>query len=294
MKKVHSAEQLFHLFCNMTNKDLEGFRTSSRNVYFQDGTLYSYGSHYPMAKKYSAFTGTNYKEIILINSDRSTVTTQNHKSQILSSKKPGQLVFYVPDIKDPKNKENQVELLNNIVDSIDAVIRRLKYNTVNDVTRAVRDYNLYAQAFKLKQFELPVDLYTDLAIVSNETEKRNEKKLEEQLKISNLQRLADKEKYKEQVKLWYTCENTQHVSWVHFDLDYDPVRINGEIAESNKNAKVDLRLAKNFCDALKQGRVQAGYKLGPFEVVSIDETFVQIGCHKINIKQAINTILGGQ
>ncbi len=35
MKRVHSSQQLMHLFCNMVNADLEGFRTSSRNIYFE-------------------------------------------------------------------------------------------------------------------------------------------------------------------------------------------------------------------------------------------------------------------
>lgn len=292
MRKVHSARQLFHLFCNMTNADLEGFRTSSSNVYFEDGVLWSYGRHYPMAVKTSFGVGAEHREVILLNSEKSSVTTQKHKSQIHSSKKPNQWLFYVPNIQNPRSSENVEHLMNKVVDSIDAVLRCLKYQYIDDVTRAIEKHNQYAKAFNLKPFSLEPAFYTDLAILSRDTQARNEVKEKEKYARQDAERAANRARWANEVKLWYTCENTTNISSAYFGLDYDPIRVNGEIVESPRGVKVSLNEARAFALALKSGRVQVGDKIDAFEVESIDEKFIQIGCHKLNIEQALKAVLG--
>jgi hypothetical protein len=293
MKKVHSSRQLMHLFCNMTNGDLEGFRTPSKNIYFEDGVLWSYGRHYPMARKLGVGIGHEFREIVLINSVKSSVTTQKHKSQICSSTKPNQWVFYVPNIREPRASENVEHLLNEVVDSIDAVLRCLKYNYIDEVTRKIDTFNQYATAFRLKRFTLNAEFYTLLAILSRDTQARNEVKEKEKYARQDAERAANRARWANEVKLWYTCENTTNISSAYFGLDYDPIRVNGVIVESPRGVKVSLEDARAFALALKSGRVQVGDKIDAFEVESIDETFIQIGCHKLNIKQALNAVLGG-
>jgi hypothetical protein len=293
MRKVHSARQLFHLFCNMTNADLEGFRTSSSNVYFENGVLFSYGAHYPMARKLGVGIGHEFREIVLINSEKSSVTTQKHKSQIRSSTKPNQWVFYVPNIREPRASENVEHLMNEVVDSIDAVLRCLKYNYIDEVTRKIDTFNQYATAFRLKRFTLNAEFYTLLAILSRDTQARNEVKEKEKYARQDAERAANRARWANEVKLWYTCENTTNISSAYFGLEYDPIRVNGEIVESPRGVKVSLEDARAFALALKSGRVQVGDKIDAFEVESIDEKFIQIGCHKLNIEQALNAVLGG-
>jgi hypothetical protein len=293
MKRVHSSRQLFHLFCNMTNHDLEGFRTSSRNVYFENGVLFSYGAHYPMARKTAFGVGANYKEVILINSEKSSVTTQKHKSQIWSSKKPNQWVFHVPNIREPKARENAEHLMNEVVDSIDAVLRCLKYQYMDNVIQAVEKFNQYATAFNLKPFKLDAEFSVLLAILSRDTEARNEAKSKEKYAKQDAERAANRARWANEVKLWYTCENTTNISSAYFGLNYDPIRVNGEIVESPRGVQVPLSEAINLCKVIQNSRVGiVGMKLGEFEILSRDEEFIQIGCHKINIQQAIGAILG--
>lgn len=295
MKRVHSTEQLFHLFCNMTNSDLEGFKTPSRNVYFENGVLFSYGPHYPMARKTSIGTGSDYREIVLINAEKSSVTTEKHKNQIAGSTKPNQWVFHVPNIRDPKAKENEVHLMNGIVDAVDAVLRGLKYNYIDEVTRKIEGFNQYASAFKLKPFKLDPEFYTDLAIRSRDTQKKNEIREREKYAKQDAERAANRAKWAKEVSLWYTCQNTMNISSAYFGLDYDPVRVNGDRVESPRGASVPLYDAKNLCLALKNSRVGiVGHKIGEFEILDCDREkgFIQIGCHKINIEQAIKAVLG--
>jgi len=292
MKRVHSGRQLLHLFCNMTNADLEGFRTSSRNIYFENGVLFSYGTHYPMARKTSFGTGTNYREIILINSERSTVTTQKHKAQLRGSVKSSQWVFCVPNIIEPRAVENSEHLMNEIVDAISSVLRCHKYSSVDYVTRKIGDHNQYAKSFNLKAFNLDSEFYAILAVLSRDTEKRNEVKSKQKNAKQDAERAAHRAMCANEVELWYTCKNTMNISSAYFDLGYDPIRVNGDIVESPRGVKVSLREAQEFARLLELGRVQIGMKVSEFTVESMDSEFIQIGCHKLNIKQAVKAVLG--
>ncbi len=173
MKKVHSTKQLAHLFCNMVNADLEGFKTPSKNMYFQNGVLYSYGPHYPMAAKHSVGIGSNHREIILINSNKSSVTTEKHKYQVRLGMKPSQWRFWVPDVISPRSPDNLIKLENDIVDAIDNVLRGLKYHDYCDVNAAIERYNQYADAFKLKKFKgLDIDFDIILRMINHVKEER--------------------------------------------------------------------------------------------------------------------------
>jgi hypothetical protein len=277
----------------MVNSDLEGFKTPSNNVYFENGVLYSYGSHYPMATKLTVNTGENYREIILVNSNKSSVTTEKHKSQLRYSRKPNQWLFNVPNILDPKARENIEFLENQIVDAIDAVLRGLSYQYISDVFRAIEGQNQFADAFKLKPFKLDVEFQTVLTFLSIESEKRHEKRNRE--KLEKLEKFYESERvgYADQVKLWYSCSNTVKLNPSHFGLDYDPVRVNGEKVETPRGVELPLKEARRFAMAFKSGFVRVGDKVDQFEVLSIGEKYIQIGCHKLNIEQALNAVLGG-
>lgn len=291
MKRVHSSKQLMHLFCHMTNADLEGFRTSSQNIYFEDGVLYSYGPHYPMAVKTSCGVGQAYRELILINSHKSSVTTQKHKSQLRSSRKPAQWVFEVPDILNPRDPENVTHLMNNIVDSIDEVLRGLKYSTIGDVFAQIDDFNRYADAFNLKPFKLDAELQTILALLSRETETKNEEREKTRDAERALARAELIREYANKVELWHKNEYPNTIPDKFFGLDYDPIRVNGSRVESPRGAEVSLREAMIFAQRLQAGRITVGDKIGPFQVESLDESFIEIGCHKLNINQALNAVL---
>lgn len=293
MRKVHSSRQLFHLFCNMTNADLEGFRTSSRNVYFENGVLYSYGSHYPMARKVSSGTGSNYQEIVLVNSRKSTVTTEKHKSQIRSSARPSQLVFSVPDILTPESFSNESYLLDQIADAVDHVLRGRKYWSISDVDTTVRMFNRYAAAFGFKEFKFDSDFYADLTMLDISNKVRHKTLAETRVQRAEAKLEKQRVALRGEIEAWYQCKNTKPVpSWAFEGLGYDPVRVRGEVVESARGAQVPLGTAEVFCLGLQANAVKVGADLGPFKVEAIDSQFVTIGCHKISINQAISAVLG--
>lgn len=292
MKRVHSSRQLFHLFCNMTNGDLEGFRTPSRNVYFERGVLYSYGPHYPMALKLNTGVGSKYQEIILVNANKSSVTTEKHKSQLRSSTRFNQLVFSVPDITMPEALSNENYLLDQIADSVDAVLRGRKYSSIGDVDATVHRFNRYASAFGFKEFRFDSDFYADLTMldIQNKLKHKERDATRDQRKALRLEK--QRQALAGEVEAWYRCQNTKPVPTWAFGVSYDPVRVRGEIAESARGAEVPLWQAEMFCEALQANQVRVGDKLGPFTVEGLTSETVTIGCHTININQAISAVLG--
>lgn len=71
MRTVFSNDELVHIYASGTQSH---GRTSNGNMYFQGGTIYSYGSHFPMATRY----GNKY----LINGDSYSVTTSQHMNRL--------------------------------------------------------------------------------------------------------------------------------------------------------------------------------------------------------------------
>lgn len=69
MRTVYTREMVCHLWANRHSVDV---RTSSSNLYTQDGALYSYGPHFVIG----AFIG----DMLLVNDDRYGVTTSRHQS----------------------------------------------------------------------------------------------------------------------------------------------------------------------------------------------------------------------
>jgi len=74
MKTVFSNQELFHIYASGTQSH---GRSSNGNVYFENGVLYSYGKHFPIAMEY----GDKY----LFTNDSYSVTTSKHVSQARSA-----------------------------------------------------------------------------------------------------------------------------------------------------------------------------------------------------------------
>ena len=293
MKRIHATQHLMHLFCHMVDADLEGFRNQSRNVYFQNGVLYSYGPHYPMARKVSFGVGAGYREIVLINSKKSSVTTEKHKGYILSSTKPEQRTFEVPDIMNPEAPANIHHLQDLIADAASGIIRGLSDENIFFLAKAIDRHNDYAKAFGFKRFKLCPDFAQILKELDDENQARNETLAYNRRLRAHKKLETDRERYASEVPLWYRCENTVSIPDWAFGLDYDPVRVNGPRIETPRGAQVRLTEAKLLARAVKRGDVRPGDKVGPFTVDKVTGEFLHIGCHKINIKQALDAIKAG-
>src|ERR1700679_3803476 len=93
MKRVfNSNDQVCHVWAQQ--KQSEG---RAGSIFFSGDTIYSYGTHYPMAMIHT-YRG---KKFALINSEKSSVTTQHHKYKVRNSLYGLMPVFECSDIKMP-------------------------------------------------------------------------------------------------------------------------------------------------------------------------------------------------
>jgi hypothetical protein len=287
MKKVHSSKQLLHLFCNMTNGDLEGFRTSSSNIYFEDGVLWSYGRHYPMAAKYLIGEGVACHNVVLINSTKSSVTTQKHKSLLCRSLKPNQISFDVPNVREPKDPDNIKQLDAVLTSTIESVLSALRYSSYYDVKRELDERNMYAKLFGFKSLVINEAFLLDLEYISSQTEAKFKQR--EEQKQANLQAAikAKALEYADDIKAWFLGENTRSIPAEYFNSFYnhDLIRIKDDKVETQRGATIKLDIALAAYKALQENRLASDAQIGAFQVESIDAKFIQIGCHKFKIEQ---------
>ena len=89
-RHVFPNREIPHLWAHQTQAEA---RNGTGSFYFRGATIYSYGSHFPIA---THVTGTQGQAGILFTSDKNSVTTSQHMSAVRSAIPPDVLVFTVP------------------------------------------------------------------------------------------------------------------------------------------------------------------------------------------------------
>lgn len=79
LRHVYPTDEMCHLWAHGIDRDI---RNSTNNVYTIGDTIYSYGSHFPMAKRIVTRRGT---VVFLLNPDTYSVTTSSHQAQVRSA-----------------------------------------------------------------------------------------------------------------------------------------------------------------------------------------------------------------
>jgi hypothetical protein len=291
----------------MIDSDLEGFKTPSRNVYVERGVLYSYGSHYPMAKKYSIGTGYNYEQIILINSNKSSNTTERQKYHLRNSLTPIQHALYVPYVND-LCEANEQHLINVIADRVGGVFSWHKYSSLIFISNAINNLNKY-RALKYwslykrdlpesKKFKLPDDLMFDLNLMVRQ---RIDRELELNKTREAKQLAKDKEiidRTHSNLHLWITRDNFSNLEPRDSEVDklakasgHDYCRVSTDNTNliTQRGATVSLETVKRLINIGNANGFESLIlkSAGPFKITAYDQATnnLTIGCHTINISQ---------
>jgi hypothetical protein len=91
-KHVFDTGEIPHLWAHRTQEEA---RNRQRNLYFEGDTIYSYGSHFPIARHVFKKTG---KHAVLFTTATYSVTTSGHCSAVRSAIPSGIPVFHVPEV----------------------------------------------------------------------------------------------------------------------------------------------------------------------------------------------------
>jgi|GEM_PF-3378619 len=118
-KHVFPTDEIAHLWAHKTQDDA---RNPGGNFYFRGDTIYSYGSHFPIARH---VTNDKGEAAVLFTNQKWSNTTAKHINYVRRSIPDGVPVFYVEDLsrdsgRDPKNAYDSQRK------DVEALIKRLQ------------------------------------------------------------------------------------------------------------------------------------------------------------------------
>lgn len=287
-RNVFPNAQLCHVFAAGTQASGRG-----SHLFFEGDTIYSYGTHYPMATRYRKGTGKAYQEYMLINSYGYSSSTQRHHSHLNRAIRGRQIyTIHVPYPKDLKRPDNEIHLINQIADSIGHTLSN-NWGTSNP-TEAIGKLNIYYYLcdsdtrFKLDDDTWHVINTINQAKIAKSLERDKAERLERELKLKETI-----EKHATEVKLWSTHADTEYIPRSAFTFDHVRITRAGNEVETSSGARVPLNHAILGLARLDSGKTITGLRLGHFTVESEPdaEGYFKVGCHRLNINQ-IREVLG--
>jgi hypothetical protein len=273
---VHPADMVAHLWAH---KSQDSARVSgSGNFFFRGDTIYSYGSHFPIARHVANKRG---ESAVLFTTHSYSVTTSGHKSMVAGACRH-LTVFHVADVYGSDHRKQFADYRARYVELARkyAKSRQNKPYVLSELRGVVEEANRYAAFFGLRaRLALPDDL-SAMAEECKAIEKRErERKQREEAKRQREAR-----------------ERLQ--KWVDGDSDYCPngygepirLRIKGEELQTSRGARVPLEHAVKAFRTIKrlhdkgQAYERNGHTihLGHFALDAIDSAGnVRAGCHEV-------------
>jgi hypothetical protein len=268
MKIVNTPQQTAHLFANKLQDEA---RTQTKNFFFYNEKIYSYGHHFCIAKHHNGellFTLRGYSN-----------TTCKHINHVHNASNHIKKIYcYYPD---GTHEQNFTAWINEAEKNIDKLANARKPEKYIFELQKINQYaKRYADALNTK---IP-------ALLSKITDISEKNDISEYL--AKKQKIADKEArkrakiHKENLNKWRNFE----ISTLYQRDGFDYLRYNKEKQrfETSQRVEIPLALGLKLYDKIKNG-VQFE-KVLDYSVQEINKNFIQVGCHKITIKE-INTII---
>lgn len=298
MKTVLDPQTIAHYFANKTQ--LEG-KNSNRSFYFYGDTIYSYGSHFPIA--------THYKNVVLFTLRSYSVSTAKHINLVRSACSHLNKV-YCANPKDAVNgyhEENIKWWINDIKDAFKSLATARKpQKYANAIESTLNQLETYCELFKVK-FTAEQKKLLKLAKSDFETLKGVSKEAQLiEVKAKELKVKQAGKAYAKYLELWrkyadlselLTDKERNLVNYYknNTDLNVTLLRTNSKEVETSKGVKIPIEIAKRiFVTYTKKvsdgGCVGCGdWKILEYNVTSADSNNLVVGCHNV-ARTEIDTI----
>ena len=278
MKTVfNSNSELAHVWANQLQS--EG---RAGNMFFHGPVIYSYGTHYEIAR---FVTAPNGQKVCFVNSNGYSNSTAKHTSHVWNAIPDGIFAFKVPFIAGVNSysyRQSHYIDLESLPKIIDAMLIQCK-NLVFDQLKAVSRFHLFYQANNLFEDIQEICELFDLDIPARPENWDKAKEKADHLRSTQ----GEREKAKELKKL----EKSQGLlnKWLNHDFNgelYDiPVHLrlskDGSKIETTKGAKVGLESALRLLAKIQANEDVKGEKIEGFTLIESTLDHVKIGCHVI-------------
>ena len=289
MKKVNTPQNVAHLFANKVQEEAR----SQGNFYFNHNTIYSYGSHFPIA--------THYNDVLLFTLRTYSNTTQKHIGLVRSAASHLPKIFCAY----PDNAARGLH-----VENIEWWIKKVKSITKNilnarkpeiyiaQIAQEITNATEYVNFFKIKLTKEQKKILTlaDTNEYKAALQKEKEaKELFEKNILTSGKKLFDKsinawvnyneKEFREkltnrQKNLLNAYMNLQNANEVF-------LRSNGSEVETTKGVKLPVDVAKRyynwFIKIAPNGCENCNYKILDYDVKEANNKHLVVGCHDIDI-----------
>lgn len=251
------------------------------SMFFERGTIFSYGRHFPIAKHYDS-------GLILFTTRSYSVTTSGHMSQVRSSIPYGANIIYCHNPENPKDEENLTSAISDIEYNLKKAIkaRQRKQEYLRDAEYTYNQLLELIKIFKIKGWKVPVYDFTEpenvTATISARWKKEEGKrkrqltKQRKQDKLNMIELLDDIKDWKKDKTM--SCYHMKHKRLLHQLPDF--CRIKGDVVETTQSANAPLKEVKTALKLIKAGKPVKGMRLGHYTVLSYDKEVLTIGCHR--------------
>lgn len=282
MKTVVNTYEVPHLWANQVQSHA---RNGRNTLWFRDGTIYSYGEHFPIATFVRNEKG---EQAVLFTTRSYSITTAQHVSSVRCACNHISPVFHVALASNRwEGKQDPSEYVADYRTRIDEkqnmVARARKAEKreylYHSLTSLVDEANHFAAFFSLAdRFEVLED-FDNLRASLAEVDKAKRKA--ERERLAEVRRLAE-----EKIARWKQGENVQ----LPYSLDTVYLRIEGEELVTSKGARVPVSHARRglaivqACRARGEGYKRNGHTihLGHYAIDEITaEGNVKAGCHRV-------------
>jgi len=277
MKTVFSdSSQVAHLWANKQQTEA---KNSNRSFYFWKDTIYSYGSHFPIAKHievcgqpYVLFTVRSYSN-----------TTAKHISITRSACSHKELIFCYDVTATNEAHESNFSLwqrdAENFARKLSTARKPELY--ISELHHIRKQAKIYADLFSL---ELPSTLLAAVTIEDKEGLKVYLEQKEAMIAKQEAEKKSKQQKeHRAQIKKFLEFKSHR----VFSNGGIDVIRVNGENVETSQAVKIPVAVAKRIYNSLLSGQLQKEGKVLDYIISSIDKKHLIVGCHKFEVKHLL-------
>lgn len=279
MKKVVDKDTVAHLWANRQRDEA---RTPSGNLYFYGDTIYSYGSHFVIARHVTNGRG---ERATLFTKRTYSVTTSSQVTIVRQAARHLNLITVPdPDSDHVKQFEQWYKEIRGFADKLAKAKKPQKY--IWEIRHVFNEAKIYADFFG---YEIPGYLVEAGAI-------ENDAQYIEVLKHETALRAAQ-EKKEQAAKL--TRQKTDLKDWRSFKryrittvdgFDYLRYDAGQQRIQTSQQVDVPAGLGQRFYHYIlaaiaKGGCTDCDYEILGFAVKAINKNFIHVGCHRISLRE---------
>ena len=271
MKKVVSQQDVAHLFANQLQSEA---RNTNNSFYFYEDKIYSYGSHFCIAK----FVDEN---TLLFTERTYSSTTSGHIAIVRSATSHKAKIYCA--FPTGSHEDNFKYWLNDA----EAVTKQLQNARKPEIyltqLNGIKDrVQKYANYFNIS---VPITLNEVLSVTNKDEVKSYLESKQKYIDAENKRKEKEQiKKHRKDLKLWRSFEKQKLYSRDGFDY----LRKDSENFETTQGVKFPIAVGMRFYNNLTA--VKVGDKFLNYEVKEVTKNHIVIGCHKITMKE-INSVI---